>query len=435
MKKNKKYLSQQQFCCAEITSHFTKLGYTLLMILVCMTGSITYKFFQKIKSWKIFAIQSIACVLMVFYILPANSQANLTADWNGPATTLIQEEVDGFQSYSAPAGVIGYDNAAFQAESIRFQAKQFFTETPNDVATSSPNFVRLLAGTSMNVEVDWGTFRLESDACSLIFTSSCRANIAVSFTPNSSVIEGVVLNTNKTAKVQLDVSFFARLATGQETTATAAISIEYSDQDLIGLRRVNTLPDEIHAEGNSATYGDHVFELKFPQSARELITSSQQIDSETATTVNSVYDGSRTYTFTHSYGSWTFSTREYCSVRTQGYRCRTIRFLPNDNAINTSSAGKTIVSELEYELEVGGEVVETQTLTITVHGTPTLSVSLSSNSDNRITIEGNTATIIPDDNSFQSPYVEGTISPLINSNFQLELVAKENGRSYISTSG
>ena len=212
---------------------------------------------------------------------------------------------------------------------------------------------------------------------------------------------------------------------GPVTYVTAAFSVEYSNPDLLSLTRVTTLPDEIHAEGNSGTYGDHEFEVKFPQSNRELITSSQQIDSETATTVNSTYDGNRTYTFTHSFGSWTFSTRENCSVHTQDYRCRIVTFLPNDNAINTNSTGKTIESELKYELEEGGEVVSGQTLTITIYGTPTLSVNLSSNSDSRINIDGNTATIIPDNNTFQSPHLEGTISPLVNSNFQLELIAKE----------
>ncbi len=317
----------------------------------------------------------------LFFAYQSSAQETLPSifgKWPSVNSNSIDQEIGGFQTYPEMTAEFTYSrsvnnpNLRIEAKEVEINSGQTFTRT----GVHEEYMGYYISGKR---NLNFGSWAVFKDGCESI-RNICHARAI--FRPNVTKFNSVI-DDNIAVTVEIKVS----LESNQSISAN--VSIDYENTRFIEVRWQDNFDGNVYAKGsnngNNGSYSNRVLDLRTnSDDTAELTFSVSEIVDSQGTETTSPISNAYIQTIDVEYGTWRIQQSQTCSVQ----KCTTAEFIPNQQAINESSQGKTIEIRLKIRFNYLGFTLDEEDVVVKIYGLPESTVELLPVSDSQINING-----------------------------------------------
>ena len=379
-----------------------------------------FKYFSNLRHFTIFTwfvlLPLTGLTLLLPYTNPVFAQETRSVQGTWPNTTsnTITEEIGGFQTYPELTANITYTRT--NDPNLRIEAKEFDHANGEITVRTGVHEDYMGYYISGKRNLNFGSWVVTKLGC-YTHINLCRASAI--FRPKISAFNEII-DEARTITVQVKVGL------AENQSINGVVSIVYENNKSIEARWRDNFDGNVYAKGssgsNNSSYVTRGLDLRTEiDNAPELsFRVSESVDSVTTITTNPI---SNTYnqTISTEYGEWRIRQSQTCNVQ----KCTYVEFIPNQQAINERSQGKTIQITLDIKMVYFGFVLDQTEVLVSIYGLPESSAEIQPVSDSFISIRGRDINITTYGNNYDYPNIKGQLTHYYHKNSSVQFSATE----------
>ena len=358
----------------------------------------------------------IGLVLSIFFTSSVFAQETrfVRGTWPNTSSSSITEEIGGFQTYPELTANIVYTKT--NDPNLRIEAKEFDHIGGEIFERTGVHEEYMGYYISGKRNLNFGSWAVTKLGC-YAHLDTCRAS--ATFRPKISALEDII-DESRIVTVQVKISLAI------DSSVSGIVSIVYENNRPIEVRWQDSFDGNIYAKGsnngNNGSYSSRILDLRTENDDETELNFSvvETVDSQNTITTNPI-SNTQSQIISVEYGEWHIHQSQNCNVQ----KCTTVEFVPNQQAINERSQGKTIDITLTIELGDFAFIPIEKDVVVTIYGLPESTVELFPVSDSYINVFGRDINIATFGNNYDYTDISGQLTHYYHRKSSVQFSATE----------